>query len=179
MKTTQAWGWLVAGVLAAGMNASYHQGGLQWAHQIADQVEHNSAAVLALASGRADQFLSEARYVTAQNETTSCRLGTVLARVQTGLARRESGFARGEAMSARQEAQLARWEANRARMEARIEAQTAHFRFDTASFAPAAIRVIQPPVVCPRVRVNIPQLPMMKIPAVPVIHIQTAAAGPV
>ncbi len=52
MKTqmTQAWGWLTAGVLAAGLNASYHDGGLQWAHQVADRVEHGSAAVLALAS---------------------------------------------------------------------------------------------------------------------------------
>ena len=42
MKMTQAWGWLVAAVLAAGLNASYHDGGLQWAHQIADRVEQRS-----------------------------------------------------------------------------------------------------------------------------------------
>jgi hypothetical protein len=60
---TQAWGWLAAGVLAAGLNASYHDGGLQWLHQAVDQVEHGSAAVLALAGGHADLFLAEARLV--------------------------------------------------------------------------------------------------------------------
>src|SRR5215469_1149640 len=58
---TQAWGWLGAAVLAAGLNSSYHDGGLQWAHEIADRVQHNTSAVLALATGRADQFLAEAR----------------------------------------------------------------------------------------------------------------------
>jgi hypothetical protein len=60
---TQAWGWLAAAALAAGLNASYHDGGLQWVHQAVDQVEHGSAAVLALAAGHADQFLAEARLV--------------------------------------------------------------------------------------------------------------------
>ena len=58
---TQAWGWLTAAVLAAGLNASYHDGGMQWAHRIADRVEHNSNAVLALATGHADEFVTEAR----------------------------------------------------------------------------------------------------------------------
>jgi hypothetical protein len=61
---TQAWGWLGAAVLAAGLNASYHDGGLEWAHNAVDQIQHRSAAVLALASGRADQFLAEAKWVT-------------------------------------------------------------------------------------------------------------------
>ncbi len=66
-QMTQAWAWLTAGVLAAGLNASYHDGGLEWAHQVADRVEHGSAAVLALASGRADQVLSQAQLLTARN----------------------------------------------------------------------------------------------------------------
>ena len=186
MKTTQAWGWLIVGVLAAGLNASYYDGGLQWAHQIADRVEHSSAAVLDLASGHADQFLSEARLLTARDETASCRLATALARVQTRIAQTsptQSWIAHSQAgldvMSAREEAQLARLEANRARMEARIAAQTAHFRIATAAFAPLAFKAVPAPAVCPRVRVNIPQLPMIKMPAVPEIHIEMAGTGPV
>ena len=63
---TQAWGWLIAGVLAAGLNASYHDGGLQWAHEVAERVGHGSSAVLALASGNAERFLSEAQLVAAR-----------------------------------------------------------------------------------------------------------------
>src|SRR5271167_3986018 len=87
MKMTQAWGWLVAGVLAAGLNASYHNGGLQWAHQaveqIASQAEYRSEAVLALASGNAQRFMAASRTLTARNETASCQLATSMARVQT------------------------------------------------------------------------------------------------
>src|SRR5215831_1299560 len=64
---TQAWGWLAAAVLAAGLNSSYHNGGLQWAHEIADRVQHNTGAVLALATGRADEFLAEARMLKADS----------------------------------------------------------------------------------------------------------------
>ncbi len=180
MKTqmTQAWGWLTAGVLAAGLNASYHDGGLQWAHQVADRVEHGSAAVLALASGRADQFLTEARLLTTHDETASCRWATTLARVQTILdqSKIDRSHARFDVMSARQEAQLAKLEANRARMEAQIAVQTAHLRIATASFAPVAFKSIPAPVVCPRIRVSAPRVPMIQPP---VIHIETASAGPV
>src|ERR1035438_5810818 len=103
MKMTQAWGWLAAGVLAAGLNASYHQGGLEWAHQIADRFEHSSAAVLDLASGHADQFVSEARLLTDRDETSSCRLGTTLARVQSKIARSRRQLDNFEATSAREE----------------------------------------------------------------------------
>jgi hypothetical protein len=179
MKMTQAWGWLAAGVLAAGLNASYHQGGLEWAHQIADRVEHSSAAVLDLASGHADQFLSEARLLTDRNETASCQLSTTLARVQSKMERSQRQFDSFEAMSAREEAQLARFEANRVRMEAQIEAQTAHLRIATAVFAPRAFRAMPAPPVCARVRVNIPRTPRIQVPSVPVVHIETASAGPV
>jgi hypothetical protein len=178
MKMTQAWGWLTAGVLAAGLNASYHDGGLQWAHQVADRIEHGSAAALALASGRADQFLTEARLLTVRDETASCRLATTMARVQSRIdqSRMDRSQAGWDVMSAREQAQLARLEANRARMEAQIAAQTAHFRIATAVFAPVDFKAIPAPVVCPRIRVNVPRLPMIKAP---VIRIQTASAGPV
>jgi len=196
---TQAWGWLVAEVLAAGLNASYHDGGLQWAHQVADQVEHSSAAVLALASGHAEQFLSEAQFVTAQNEaaqnetarneTASCPLNAALARVQTRLALTRPEIARFDVISAREQAQLARLEANRDRMEAQIEAQveaevatnTARIRIPAGAFNPVvfnrvAVRVPQVSV-CPRIRVNIPHAPIVRIPA-PVIDAESGA-GPI
>lgn len=191
---TQAWGWLAAGVLAAGLNASYHQGGLEWAHQVADRVEQNSAAVLALALGSADRVVSETRLLAARDETASCRLATALARVQTRIAQSriaETNFAQTriaqtqagfDAMTAREEAQAARFEANRARMEARIAAQTTHIRIATAAFVPICVKAIPAPVVCPRVRVNIPRVPMVRMPVMPVmpeIHIETGSDGPV
>src|SRR5579863_729175 len=170
----QAWGWLAAGVLAAGLNASYHDGGLQWAHQIADQVEHGSAAVLALASGHADQFLTEAQLVAARDETASCRLSTALARVQTRIARSQTRFAHFEAMSARQEADLARFEANRARIEAQVNQQLAQIRIPAVSLSPVVVRAPIAPA-CPRIampRIVMPRMPEVRIPAPPVLHIE-------
>ena len=189
MKTNQAWGWLVAGVLAAGLNATYHDGGLQWAHRIADRICDNSASVVGLASGSADRFLAEARLLTARNEA-SCPWATAVARVQSRINRSHGEFDRFEAMSAREEAQLARLganreaqmaklEANRARMEAQIAAHTAHFRMATAAFAPLTFKAMPAPVVCPHVRVNIPKLPMVEMPAIPEIHVEMAGTGPV
>src|SRR5215471_510758 len=74
MNLKHAWGWLMAGVVAAGFNASYHDGGLQWAHQAAERITYNTRAVLALASGNAEDFLTQAKMVTARNETASCPL---------------------------------------------------------------------------------------------------------
>jgi hypothetical protein len=184
-KMTQAWGWLTLGVLAAGLNASYHNGGLQWAHQVADHVQHNSAAVLALASGNATRFLSEAQAVTAKNEKSSCRLASTLARVQNSISDAEQPGYRFEMMSAREEGQLARLEANRERIEARVQAQvaaqTAHLRMASVAFAPVTVKAISTPVVCPRIHVNIPRMPMMKMkmPVAPEIHIDIPSAGPV
>jgi hypothetical protein len=172
---TQAWGWLAAAVLAAGLNASYHDGGLQWAHQIADQAEHSSAAVLALATGRADQFLAEAKLVGARNETASCRLSTALARVQTRIARSDTSFAHFQAMSARQEAELAQLEANRAQIEAQVNEQLSHIRIPAVALNPVVVRTHEIPV-CPRIRVNIPRPPSVRIP---VVHVNVASAGTV
>jgi len=167
---TQAWGWLAAGVLAAGLNASYHDGGLQRVHQIADRFEHNTATVVALASGRADQFLAEARLMTARDQTASCPLTRVRSMI-------ERSPAVLEVMSARDEGQLARFEANRARLETRIAARTAHLRI--ATFPPMTVKAVSVPVVCPRVRMNIPRPPMIKMPVMPEIHIESSSAGPV
>jgi len=169
MKSTQAWGWLAAGVVALGLNGFYHDGGAEWAHQIVDRVSSRSAAVLALASGRADQFLSEWRPVSARNETRSCRVAASMARLQTRMARGQAGFARVEAMSAREEASLARLEANRARVEAQVE----RVQFVPAQLSPSWVQV-----TCPRVRVNIPQIripqveiPEINIPAAPGVQV--------
>jgi len=176
MKTKQAWGWLVVGVLAAGLNASYHDGGLLWAHKIADRVEHHSAGVLALASGNADRFLAEAQLASARSETPSCPFSTALARVQNKFARTETKVAVFDRLTARQDAQMARWEANRDRMEARIEAQTARIHIPAVAFRSMVVRVPQVSA-CPRIRVNVPQMPMVRIPA-PVIDVE-AGSGPI
>jgi hypothetical protein len=174
MKNTQAWGWLVAGVLALGLNGFYHDGGAVWAHRAVDRVvgriADQSGAVLALASGHADRFMVKASVLAARDQTASCRWATAAARLQTKMAPSQSGLARFEAMSAREEAALARVEASRAR----VEAQVARVRL-----TPAAFDTVTVPVVCPRVRVNIPRVsiprPMVKGP---VVHVDLGA-GPV
>ena|SRR5690348_12941017 len=155
MKTTQAWGWLTAGVLALGLNGIYQDGGAAWAHRIVDRAVYSSTAVLALASGRADQFLTQARMMAGRDEGRPCRIAAAVARVQ--MVRRDAGFARFDVMSAREEAQLAKIEAERAR----IEAQAARIQFATVALKPIIFKQGDLPVVCPRVRVTIPRAPMM------------------
>lgn len=170
---TQAWGWLAAAVLAAGLNASYHEGGLRWAHNIVDQVSHNTSAVMALATGHADQFLTEARFVAGPKELTPCRFTEAMERAQVRIARVDSQFDQFHAISDRQMAQLARLQARRARMDARFAA----VQIPAVSFTPIVVRT--PNIACPRVRVNIPKTPQIKMPAIPEIHIETPGAGPV
>jgi|SRR5271166_75320 len=166
----QAWGWLAAAVLAAGLNSSYQNGGLEWAHRIAGRVEHNTNAVLALASGRADKFLAEAQIISA-HQSSACPLSAALAQLQRSIAASHSDYDRFEAMSAHEEAQLARFEANRARVEAQLT------RVRMADFNPVVVRV--PKVICPRVRVNIPPMPVIKMPSVPVVRVEYTGPGPV
>ncbi|MGB8060575.1 MAG: hypothetical protein WCF26_01610 [Candidatus Sulfotelmatobacter sp.] len=178
---TQAWGWLVAAVLAAGLNASYHDGGLEWAHRIAGGIEHSSNAVLALATGHADRFLAEAQILGARQETASCPLSTALARIQTRIQTRIACSRKGadnfndsfEVMSDREEAAMARVEAD----QARIEAQVARMRIPAADFAPALVSLRT--VACPRVRFTMPEMPRIKMPVAPVIHVDAPGAGPV
>jgi|SRR5579872_2808273 len=168
---TQSWGWLAVAVLAAGLNSSYHDGGLQWAHRIADRVEHNSNAVLALATGRADQFMAEAKIISA-HRSASCPLSAALAEMRQSVAPAQAEFGRFEVMSAREEAQVTRLEMNRARMEERLA------RLNVANFNPVVVRVPRV-VVCPRVHVSIPRMPVMRMPSIPVVHVESMGAGPV
>jgi hypothetical protein len=170
----QAWGWLAIAVLVTGLNAGYRDGGFGWAHRIVGRVGHSTGAVLALATGRADQFLTEARIIAAHQHSSSCPLEAAAAEMQAALAPAETNFAEFERMTARQEAQLAKIEAKRARLETRL------IRIRIPAVAMNRIEVSTPRVsVCPRVRVNIPRMPMIKVPAPPVIHIDTGSLGPV
>ena len=124
MKTPQAWVWLTVAVMAAGLNASYHEGGLRWAHRAIGQAEHCSRAVLALATGRADQFLNEARMelAAARGEGASCPRQAAAARLQAKAADAESGYAWLQAQVQEQaQAQVADGEADFARIEALSE----------------------------------------------------------
>lgn len=172
---TQALGWLAAAVVAAGFNASYHQGGMQWAHRVADRVMYKSEAVIALATGHADQFAAEAQVVEAQNEVSSCRLQAAVARVQSRIERSQARFDRfDDAVLAREQAQAARIDAQRARVEARM----ARIRIPAVAFSSVAIPA--PRVdVCPRIRMNLPRIPAIPVPPVPAIHLDVPGAGPV
>src|ERR1700731_3246959 len=177
MKMTQAWGWLAAGGLAAGLNARYHDGGLLWAHQIAGRIEHHSAAVLALAFGRADQFLSEARLMAPRAESAACPFSKAVAQMQHRIEHSQAEFEDAEVqdfdvMSARKEAQWARLEANRGRMEAQFRARTIRLGMTPAAFTRVSLQGMPGPVVCPRVRVNIPRGPMMKMPVAREIQVE-------
>jgi hypothetical protein len=182
---TQAWGWLVAGVLAAGLNASYHDGGLEWAHQAADQVKHGSAAVLALATGRTDRFLTEARLaaVRNKNENVSCPLSTAIARVQNRIERSQVRVAQLESMSDLDEAQVDRWDAERDRIEAQVQAQVdarmSHIRIPAVSVNPVVFKSVMSTPACPRVHVSVPRVPMMRMPVAPEVRIETSSPGPI
>lgn len=171
---TQAMGWLAAAVVAAGLNASYHQGDMPWAHRIADRITHNTEAVIALATGNADRFLAEAEVVNAQDEVASCRFQQALARVQSRIEHSQARFDRfDDAMQAREEAQAARLEAQRVRIEARM----ARIRIPAVAVTPVVVRT--PRIdACPRIHVNIPRIPRIRIPATPAIHVDIPSAGP-
>jgi hypothetical protein len=163
MKTTQAWGWLTAGVLALGLNGFYQDGGAAWAHLAADRVAERSGALVNLVSARVDRLVEKASLVATRDESASCRLATAMARVQTGMARTQAGMVRFEALSARQEAALARVEGQRAR----IEEQVARVRF-----TPVVLHGVEAPVViCPRA-------PRVRIPA-PVVQVDVTGDGPI
>jgi len=182
MKTTQAWAWLTAAVMAAGLNASYHDGGLQWAHRIAEQAGYSSRAVLALARGHADQFLEEARLAT-RGESAPCAVRVVLTRVQEKVAGEqqrvawvqektadgEQGIAQIEEMSARQQERLARMEEMRARIEERLAERAARCRNARAIHAAAFVVTPDFPV-----RVNVPavQIPAVEIPQIRVPQVR-------
>jgi len=171
---TQAWGWLAVGVLAAGLNASYHDGGMRWAHRMVGRVVHHSSAVLALATGNAERFMQEARFIEAHRQVQpACQWQDALERAQERIAQSDVQVARFDSMTDRQVAQLQRLQANRVRMEVRL----ADMRIPVTEFMPVVVRT--PNVVCPRVRVNIPKMPKINVPALPQIHVETSSTGPV
>jgi hypothetical protein len=170
MKTAQGWGWLVAGVLALGLNGMYQDGGAAWAHRVADRVVERTGVLADLASERVDGLMGRANLVAAREETASCGLATAMARFQTKMARTQNGLAHFEAMSARQEAALARVEGERARMEA----QTVRLQIATG----VMVRAMKVPVACPRVHVSVPRLPMVRIPA-RVVRVEMPGGGPI
>ena len=177
----QEWYWLAAGVMALGLNGVYHDGGAEWAHRLVNR----SAAVVALASLDSERFLASAQILSAREQTALCGMATEMARLQTKMARTETGFAHFDAMTAQQEAGVARLETNRAQFEAgraRMEAQVARLEFASAGLSPElgvafAPKRIKLPVICPRVRVNIPRT-FVRVPA-PTVQVETLSAGPI
>jgi hypothetical protein len=69
-------------------------------------------------------------------------------------------------MSAREQAKLARVEAERARIEARV----AQLHIPAMAFNPVVVHAPRP--LCPRVRVSMPRIPAVKMPALPVVHVE-------
>jgi hypothetical protein len=171
---TQAMGWLAAAVVAAGLNANYHQGGMPWAHRIADRVTHNTEAVVALATGHADRFLAEAQLAKAQDKT-SCPFHTVMARMRSRLAHSQARFdSFDDRIEAREQAQAAHIAARRERLQAQIT----RIRIPAVAMPPVVVAI--PKIdVCRRIHVNVPQIPRIKAPAAPVIHIDLPDPGTV
>ncbi len=188
MKTKhQAWGWLAAGVLAAGLNASYFDGGLQRAHRIADHVVESSGAVLALFTGQTNQFLTQARLLAARDQTSMCPLTTMIARVKSAvidqIASSQSnaspqGIEIAKLMAARPDAQFPRTQTRRTRLNEEIAARTAHFRM-MAAFAPVVLEPLPVPATCSRIRVSVPAIPVIRMPATPTLHLETASTDPI
>ncbi len=183
MESKQAWGWLAAGVLAAGLNATYHDGGLEWAHRIADRAQHISEAVVALACGRADQFLAEARTLSAPNhDQVRAFSETVVATADREMAGAEAAHARAEA---RKQAHCVRMQAERARMEARSQAHCAFVRIpdvrvETAKIQIPGVSAISIPRIelartklrCSHIRMSLPELPYISgAPAPPAVNV--------
>jgi hypothetical protein len=165
MKTTQGWGWLLAGVLALGGNGFYQDGGAAWAHRAVDgvaaRIAERSEVLADLAAERVDGF-KRASLAAVPDKTVACPLATAMARFETKTARTQRGMSRLEAMSARHEAGLARGEAQRARMEV----QVARVRLTPVAFHTEEI----PVAVCPRVRLDVSR---GNVPRVPGVRVRT------
>ena len=203
---TQAWGWLTAAVLAAGLNASYHDGGLHWAHRIASRVERNASAVsavLALATGRADQFLTEARVTGEQTQKAACPLTAALTRVVPANAQSEKAWSDAwskawsdddspmqswsanswsqentDRIQARVQAWTDRHQAELNRVQARqvrLQTRLAHMQIPAVAINPVVVHVPNMDV-CPRINVKVPEIPQVKIP---VIHVDAPGLGPI
>lgn len=130
MKTTLAWGWLAAGVLALGLNGFYQDGGLQSVHQFFGRVGHRSAAVLALATGRADEFVAETQEVATHSNPLSCPRFSANAestRFQARIDRQTAAMVRAEVQSADIESAMAELRASTENLKA-LDCQLAKLR---------------------------------------------------
>jgi hypothetical protein len=204
----QASGWLIAGVMALGLNGFYHDGGFAWAHRAIAEFEHNTTAVLALASGRADEFLAEVKPVVVHQESASCPIATAFARVQTKVARMQTEFAhtqlaqvapaqtyqvnldrllaaqvvasdRLQEMSDRRQAAIERAQAKQVEVQARIAAKMVRIQ------SMPALQYASFETHCPQIHVHVPRVhvPEIQIPQVHIPQISVPAidmgAGPV
>ena len=66
----------MAGVAALGLNGFYQDGGLGWAHRVADQVEQTSTVAWAMYSSRADEFAADLREESERPMTASSSMAT-------------------------------------------------------------------------------------------------------
>jgi len=164
-KSTNAWGWLAAGVLALGVNGFLHDEGANLVRRAADTVAARSEAVFALATGQADQFLTKARVVAARERAQRCPLDAAIAQMRSRMTERAPFVPLGS-RTEMQESQMAWLDAQKVQMEA----QMAQFQFDAAD-----LKVPEVHVVCPRMRVKVPR-PKLRIPA-PGVHVRTERTG--
>ncbi|HEY1679695.1 MAG TPA: hypothetical protein VGG04_18405 [Candidatus Sulfotelmatobacter sp.] len=168
----QALGWLAAGVLAAGLNSSYHNGGLEWAHQIADQVSHETNTVFALATGNADRLYAETRLRqvrmarVGEENSSPCRFSLAMAKLQPAVPFSQVALAQFERVSDQEQAQADRLAARRARMQAQFE------RVEVPEIDVPEIQV--PEVQVPAFRVSEIRVPAVRVPAIhiPAVHVQ-------
>lgn len=198
MKT--AWAWLAAGVVALGLNGFYQDGGAQWLHQRVGLAGHRTEAVLALATGHVDRFLAEARLVAAQQSSVRCPFAAMTAvaepvhvyirRIMSDSARADfdAGCDRGLARVERARAlDRARLDLQLARMDAasaRLQAQWGRSSASAMVLHPMVVRVpavrlqdLPQTAYCSRLNTKIPQVPALKIPAVPMVRIQKLSFG--
>jgi hypothetical protein len=111
-----------------------------------------------------------------ERHESQCPLAAALAQVQNSVDPSQAAFDGFQAMSDREQAQLDRLEANRARIEAQVQAKLARVRLVETNFNPVVVQV--PKITCPRVRVNIPRMPRIRVPA-PMVHVEYSGPGPV
>jgi hypothetical protein len=184
MKT--AYGWLLAGVAALGLNGFYQDGGAQRVHQFIGRIDHRTEAVIALATGHADRFLAEASIIAAHETNTDCPPSPVVpklhvARLNFSPAAWTEFQAEAQAKSNREIARItrahdlahARVEAEFARIAAtRARTQAQWDRDQTLALAnPVIVRLPNlPKIDCARVDVKVPQIPSIRVPAAPVVR---------
>jgi hypothetical protein len=166
MKSTHAWGWFAAGVVALGLNGVYHDYGAPCAHRtlekLMERIVEPSRSVIALASDHADWFMAKSGIVAARTETAACRLGSTRMHLQTKVGRNRIETSRFERISAREEMAIARMEANRVRIQEQVEEHLARMR---------PVRVFDSSM-CRRVRVNVPHIEG----SAPGVHIENVSA---